>query len=347
MVETNSLLETINQVVTLNDGIAEYSDKQILEVLLPKKIAKILGVAEEVSFTTVADVKNSYFVSYNSEIFESLESLLQDTGYLAGLGVKYHGHLKQSGFEKMVTETFFPQNGLIKFVKAYPEVTPYILFNVAYTAESDETRKGIVSFFVNGITGVSGINIGDALSWKSDRIEMPSEEEKLSLDYEKLLNISQQIASEYIEEQIKPWRNSLSRKLKRDSERIEDYYQTIISEIMTKIKKKNLEGDAQKKELDRINATKMELKRKLTDIEQKYSLNITASLHSSLIVWIETVHIECQLIRKKNKRNIIAIWNPYSKIIEPLRCEKSNLSVTSFFLSDDDNVQIISSQKLK
>ncbi len=249
MVETNSLLETINQVVTLNDGIAEYSDQQILEVLLPKKIAKILGVAEEVSFTTVADVKNSYFVSYNSEIFESLESLLQDTGYLAGLGVKYHGHLKQSGFEKMVTETFFPQNGLIKFVKAYPEVTPYILFNVAYTAESDETRKGIVSFFVNGITGVSGINIGDALSWKSDRIEMPSEEEKLSLDYEKLLNISQQIASEYIEEQIKPWRNSLSRKLKRDSERIEDYYQTIISEIMTKIKKKNLEGDAQKKRI--------------------------------------------------------------------------------------------------
>ncbi|MGI0482669.1 hypothetical protein ACN4EE_18025 [Geminocystis sp. CENA526] len=347
MVETNILLDTINQVVTLNDGIAEYSDKQILEVLLPKKIATVLGVAEEVSFTTLADVKNSYFVSYNSEIFDNLESLLQDTGYVAGLGIKYHGHLKQSGFEKMIAETFFPQNGLIKFVKAYPEVTPYILFNVAYTAESDETRKGIVSFFVNGITGVSGINIGDALSWKSDRIAMPSDEEKLSLNYENLLNISQQVASEYIEEQIKPWRNSLSRKLKRDSERIEDYYQTIISEIITKIKKKNLEGDAEKKELDRINATKMELKRKLTDIEQKYSLNITASLHSSLIIWLETVHIECQLIRKKNKRNIIAIWNPYTKIIEPLRCEKSNLSVTSFFLSDDDNVQIVNDTNCK
>jgi hypothetical protein len=345
MVEKNSLLETINQIVTLNDGIAEYQNNQTLEVLLPKKVAKIIGVAEEVSFTTLADVKNSYFVTYNSEIFESLETLLKDTGYVASLGVKYHGHLKQSGFEKLVAETLFPQNGLIKFVKADPEVTPYVLFNVAYNADSDETRKGMVSFFVNGITGVSGINIGSALSWKSDRIEMPSEEERLNLDYEHLWAISQQTASEYIEEEIKPWRNRLNRKLKRDSQRIEDYYQTIISEIMTKIKKKNLEGDAEKKELERITATKMELKRKLTDIEQKYSLNITASLHSSLIVWIETVHIECQLVRKKNKRNIIAVWNPYLKTIEPLRCEKSNLPVTSFFLSDND-VQIISPQKI-
>ena len=64
-------------------------------------------------------------------------------------------------------------------------------------------------------------------------------------------------------------------------------------------------------------------------------MKVTASLHSALIVWLQTVHINCQLIRKKQKRSVVAVWNPYHKQVEPLRCSKSNRSVTSFYLSDE------------
>jgi len=89
------------------------------------------------------------------------------------------------------------------------------------------------------------------------------------------------------------------------------------------------------REKNRIEATKLELKRKVSDLHERSSIQVTAKLHSALIVWLQTVQIDCQLIRKKQKRPVVAVWNPYHKQVEPLRCEQSNNSVTSFYLSDE------------
>ncbi|NJO99044.1 MAG: hypothetical protein HC764_26160 [Pleurocapsa sp. CRU_1_2] len=97
------------------------------------------------------------------------------------------------------------------------------------------------------------------------------------------------------------------------------------------------------REKNRIDATKLELKRKIKDLYERSSIQVTASLHSALIVWLQTVHINCQLIRKKQRRDVVAVWNPYHKQVEPLRCEQSNNPVTSFYLSDE-SAQIICPQ---
>ena len=105
-------------------------------------------------------------------------------------------------------------------------------------------------------------------------------------------------------------------------------------EIKAKIHKRNLEGEEQERELARVNATQLELKRKIKDLDERSRLEVTAELHSALIVWLQTVQINCQLIRKKQKRDIVAVWNPYQKKVEPLRCSQSNNPVTRFYLSD-------------
>jgi hypothetical protein len=46
------------------------------------------------------------------------------------------------------------------------------------------------------------------------------------------------------------------------------------------------------------------------------------------------------LVRKKTKRTVTAVWNPFTKVIEPLRCERSGVPVYEFYL-DDTNAQII------
>lgn len=79
----------------------------------------------------------------------------------------------------------------------------------------------------------------------------------------------------------------------------------------------------------------MELKRKIKDLHERSSMEVTAQLHSALIVWLQTVHLNCQLIRKKQKRSVVAVWNPYHKQVEPWRCEQSNLPVRSFYLSNE------------
>jgi len=340
----NKVLDTIKQMVTQQGGVAEWTSDQSLEVLLPKKIASALKVGELVSFTTSADTNGStsYFVTYNSDILSRFEGLLDNTGYVASYGVKYDGYLKKSGFEKLVTDTLCPQNGLIRVQSSMPAITPYILFNVNYTAEASEKRLGMVSFWVNGITGVTGVDLGNALLWTVDRIESPSIEEKTAtvLNYEQLLQIGSQHSEQLINRELIPWRQKNQRQLQRDEKRITEYYEGIVREIKRKIKKRKLEGAEKEQEKNRIKATKLELKRKLFDLHDRSHISVEAQLHSALIVWLQTVHINCQIIRKKQKREVVVVWNPYQKQVEPLRCEKSNNPVTNFYLTDE-SAQII------
>ena len=336
----NQILNTINQMVAVQGGVAEWISARSLEVLLPKKIASALEVGELVTFTTSADTgSSSYFVTYNSDILRRFEGLL-NSGYVASYGVKYDGYLKKSGFEKLVTETLCPQNGLIRVNSAAPAITPYVLFNVDYTAEASEKRLGMVSFWLNGITGVAGVDLGDALLWTVDRRSSPSIEDAQAINYPELLQIGLQHSEQLIERELIPWQQKNTRQLQRDEKRITEYYQDIIGEIKAKIKKRKLEGEEKEGEKNRINATKLELKRKIKDLHERSSIEVTASLHSALIVWLQTVHINCQLIRKKQKREVVAVWNPYHKQVEPLRCEKSNNPVKSFYLSNE-SAQII------
>ncbi len=336
------LLEALAQVINVKNGIAEFNGEESLEAALPKSVAKVLGVPDSVTFTTSAANRKSAFVSYNSEIFQRCETLLGEEGSLVSFAVEYQGYLKQSGFEKLVTDTLCPQNGLLRVGKITPAWTPYCCFNVAYTAEADEKRLGLASFWLNGVTGVDGVDIGDALLWASDRRDVP---EDVELDVSLIWPLAQQAAGEKIEREIAPWRNSLERKLNRDERRLRDYYRTIIEEIQRKCQKKKLEGEALAKEISRIEATELELKRKLADLEQRYTLSITARVHSVLVVWLRTVHIECELVRKKGKREAIAVYNPYTRIVEPWRCQITNFPVTQFFL--DDQMQILAPPAFK
>ncbi len=344
--QNNNLLQTIQQVVTISDGVAEYSSQDILDVVLPREIASTLELSDLVTFTTATEVNGgSYFVTYGSDIFERFEKFLVSDGQVASIKVNYQGFLKKSGFEKMVQQTLVPQNGLLKVKSFKAAFTPYLLCNVAYHAEADERRLGLVSFFINGITGVSGVDIGDALMWASDLIEsdridpaadLKSNDSYPEIDWDNLLAICEKTATDAIEQEIAPWRESLSRKMNRDVTRVRDYYDAIVEQINEKIERLSLEEQQLEIEKNRIAATQMEKERKILDLEQRYSLRVEASLHSAKVIWLQTVHIECELIRKKNKRLVTAVWNPYTKIVEPLRCSKTGIGVTSFYLSDDD-----------
>ncbi|MEC4805703.1 MAG: hypothetical protein SAJ12_06790 [Jaaginema sp. PMC 1079.18] len=333
----NQILSTIQQIATLQEGVAEWTSPQSLSVVLPQKVASLLQVEELVTFTTSAEVKggSSYFVTYNSEILDQFEELLSETGYVASLALKYDGYLKKSGFEKLVLETLCPQNGLIRVQDAFPAITPYVLFNVTYTAEGMEKRLGMVSFWVNGLTGVTGVDLGDALLWTADRIAPPPKEERMTLDYSQLLAIGSDYSQPLIERELAPWREKNQRQRQRDRQRITEYYQDIIREIKAKIKKRNLEGELKEREENRLQATQLELNRKLKDLQERSRLEVTAQLHSALIVWSQTVHVRCLLIRKKQKREVVAVWNPYRKVVEPLCCSQSHQPVTSFYLTDD------------
>jgi hypothetical protein len=200
----------------------------------------------------------------------------------------------------------------------------------------------MVSFIINELTGVTPIDIGDALFWEADRIEVDdSERSTISIPFEELSRLIEQTAAKLIKAELENWSAKLTRTLTRDSERLDAYYGTIAAEIASKIQYKGLLGEEKEKELARIEATQRELERKLADIKERYTLSVDAFLHSAMVIHLPTVHITCELVRKKAKRVVTAVWNPFTKVLEPLRCEVLGDPVYEFYL-DDKTAKIIS-----
>jgi hypothetical protein len=235
---------------------------------------------------------------------------------------------------------------LIRFIDAKPEMTRYILCNVAYTAEADEKRIGMVSFLINELTGVTPVDIGDALFWESDKIPVDDNSLPQKMSESELSAIIEKTSASLIQAELENWQAKLYRALARDEERLKNYYGAISAEIAAKIEYKGLSGDEKEKELARIEATLRELGRKLADIRERYALKVQANLYSAMILHLPTVHINCTLQRKKAKREVTLVWNPFTKIIEPLRCEVSGEPVYEFYL-DDTDAKIIGSASWK
>lgn len=338
---SDPILSTLAKLVSLHDGVAEIDNEQTLNVLLTENIASALEVSSETTFSTRADIPHSFFVTYHSELLKKFSDLLVDRGLVTALGVKFDGYLKTTGVEKLLLQKIIPQNGLIRFLEAKPEITRYIWCHVAYTAEADEKRIGMVSFIINELTGVTPVEIGDALFWEADRI--PVEEQQLppTMPFEELSSLIEKTSAGLIRTDLENWHAKLTRARARDEERLKAYYGTISSEILSKISARHLMGEDKEKELARIEATTRELERKILDLEERYALSVEASLHRAMVIHLPTVHINFELVRKKAKRIVTAVWNPFTKIIEPLRCELSGEPVYDFYL-DDRSAKIIS-----
>jgi len=338
---SNPILSTLAQLITLHEGIAEPEDEQTLNVLLTQSIAKALDLPEDITLATRADIPDSHFVTYHSELLTKFSELLGDRGCVTAVGVKYEGYLKTTGFDKLLTLHLAPQNGLIRFLEAKPQTTRYIWCNVAYTAEANERRIGMVSFIINELTGVTPVDIGNALFWEADRIDVDDSLELTPIDFTELSSLIEKTAAQLIQTDLEKWSAKLTRTLTRDSERLHSYYGTIATEIAAKIEHKDLSDEQKEKEFARIEATQRELERKLADIKERYTLSVDAFLHSAMIIYLPTIHVNCELVRKKAKRTVTAVWNPFTKVLEPLRCEVSGEPVYEFYL-DDKTAKIIS-----
>jgi hypothetical protein len=335
---SDPLLATLSNLVSLYDGIAEDEDEHVMTVLLPAAIAQQLKLPETATIATQANVPDSLFVSYHSDLVRQFSALLGQRGTVSTIAIQYEGYLKSTGFEKQLLQTLRPQNGLIRLLDAKPETTRYLWCHIAYTAEADK-RVGMVSFMINEKTAVTPIEIGDALFWKSDQLPVANPETISERSLQSLTALIERTAAQQVKTNLEKWQMKLGRAKARDEERLKAYYGTMEQEIQNRMRSR-LSTDDNDRDLARIAATNQELDRKLADLQERYALKVDASLYSVLVIELPTVHLQCELVRKKIKRNITAVWNPFTKVVEPLCCERTGVPVEEFYL-DDVAAQII------
>lgn len=135
-----------------------------------------------------------------------------------------------------------------------------------------------------------------------------------------------------------PWVTHLERKLHRDEQRLRDYRATIATQIEQRTTRKRASSTTRTPEdsANRIHATQRELDRKLQDTRERYRVTVSSHLRALLLIGLPTVHVICELQRKTIKRRVTAVYNPFSRHIEPLLCSRSLRPTYSFSLSNDE-----------
>ncbi|MGA1874998.1 MAG: hypothetical protein ACMUIA_05285, partial [bacterium] len=143
------------------------------------------------------------------------------------------------------------------------------------------------------------------------------------------------IARKRIGHVLADFEKSLNRRMRRDIERLIEYYQTLIQQIEEKIRKKQLSKEEIEREESRIQATQLELKRKAVDQQERYSLKVEVDLINALRIFMPVVKAVYEIKRKQKARKLDLIWNPLIKDLELPVCESCYEETRGLFLCDE------------
>jgi|GEM_PF-2274673 len=348
------LLHLTAQIIALSGGVAEHSGENSLDVLLPPAIARNLGVPEETTLrvTSPADIDGNASkeesnedhsgridrvravrqLSYTPETLEKLNTLIGTRGiFLERCAQRLY--LKQEGMEPAVNGYFTALNGPSRVITSRVQTVSYLLCNAHFTAFSDERKEGVVQTAVNEFTGLSVDDVYSLLRQaETTGSSLPAVIRKPT---DQIYRASIRTTQRSIERELLGFHQSLHRRLERDFRRVQEYYGSLVREIEGKIRRKDLQGNERTAELQRVEAIKIELRKKLIDQRERYAVKTAVRWLNAMRVYLEVIVVVYEVQRKRKTRELLLVWNPLKKGFEDLACEHCGVDLRSFWMCDE------------
>jgi hypothetical protein len=124
-------------------------------------------------------------------------------------------------------------------------------------------------------------------------------------------------------------------RLERDRKRLREYYNALFREAQHKRTREDAQPDPEQLEAKR-RAVQLELRRKLSELDERYS--IEAVLRPIVVIRTEipSVALELSVFRKRSMKKHTAYWNPLLKRFEPLRCSQCGFGAYCLAFTNED-----------
>jgi hypothetical protein len=84
-----------------------------------------------------------------------------------------------------------------------------------------------------------------------------------------------------------------------------------------------------------------ELARKISDLEQKYQVRVTVSACAALRLLVDVVQLLVELKYRKLRRSLSVTWNPITKRLDPLVCERCGGSTTRVTPDGEGSIRLL------
>jgi hypothetical protein len=340
-------------LLTAEGALVEPIEPEGLEAVVPPSLQRALGIPElcRLGFGTTLP-EGGARVGIESDWLERCARAMGERGRWskcvldassAGLG----------DAEAVLAHELALENATFRLVATRPAWTRYLVFDLRYTAISDEKRDGVLRCVVNLATGAlpdavleritpwiedaqnSGASLGTGAVVPDD-LALPADWERT-----RVLDVLRRTTPPRLALALEPFERGLRRRLARDQDRLHAYHNDLYREAIGRAAGV-IEGDpAHQREQLRIAAIGREYRAKLDDLGHKYALRVTLEWIRTLELVMPVVRLEVLVRRRKAERVVWLDWNRLARRLESPVCE-DNFAPERPRLACDDAVHLVS-----
>lgn len=294
-----------------------------LVALLTRELANNLKLSEE----TVLGDEDAPLI-YGSPLLDNLIDLAtRDVPVTyAQIEVPY---LKKAGFEQLFGQDIVFLDGKVRVTNRAEARNTYMTIVCHYLAMSDERKEGLVSI---GIHEGSGAFVpGWTENWRELQpvfFEPGKVAPHFPVHLDSALSTAMIKARSAAEVELAEFFKSMERRLRRDVKSTREYYEALGDEMRSSLSQSKLTEQQRVEREAKIEDLPAEMERKIVDLEQKYKVDVSVTARAGLRFLVDVVQVFIELKYRKYQRSLRLIWNPVTRALDPLVCERCRQTMT-------------------
>jgi hypothetical protein len=319
----NGIQDWMRDVLISRGALLESDESGRMTAMLPSAVAASLGTDEWLSIDG----------GDPADWLERMERVLPAQPLLVEAQYRSGRPVPPIDASSVLGSQFAIQNGIWRLVEDTGATALYQLFTFRYTIDSDDRSSGIHTVCFNTDAGAAVPTPESFLSGVRDALAETSGlavSDVVARWYRSAVAVSR----DAIRKQVSQAEETATRRLARDTQRVEAYYAGLLAQFEKRIAKRGGDPAAVEKERTRAAATKADRAAKLEDLQRKYALRIRIEPALLLAVRAPVRRISVRLIRKKEERPWTLDWNPVLGVLEPPVCEHCSSAAHPLYLCE-------------
>lgn len=339
----------VSSILTAEGAIVEEIEPEGIEILAPETLQKALSIPEWTRMGFGAELPDQAIrLTLESDWMERIGNLLGNRGCLLFISPNQNSFSNYpSDHERLIRHEMVMSNATYRIEKVMEERTRYLLLTFRITAVSDEKRDDILHLCINESNGAIVDELAvPILSYLRSLKDIPAVPEEIEDDGflvpwggQKIRDFVKKALPEKVRMRLAPFLSGMERRMGRDMDRLYTYHTNLRNEAACRLadkKQKEKDEDELEREHMRIVAIEREYQAKIADLQRKYAMIVEVDLIQVLRLNMPVYRFHLLIMRRKGTRHLHLDWNPISRRLEPLLCEKCLSSLKPYSVCDDN-----------
>ncbi len=333
------LLAFAGDLIEKRGGLIERLPDRLLAVL-PPDLARAVELPEEVPLGG-----DDAPLLYGSPTLDRLIALA--TGEVPIVyGQIEVPYLKKAGFEELVKKDLSFADGQVRVGARAEARTTYMVLTCRYVALSDERKEGLAQVGVHEGSGAVIAGLDQVWSEFQPQFFAPGRvPPHFPVRIEQAVAGGMASAKARVTKELADYLTSMQRRLHRDVTNTREYYGALKAEMEAGLSYPNLTEGQRQDRVDKIGALPAEAERKVEDLRQKYRVEVTVTACAALRLLINVAQVTLALRFRKGERALRVIWNPLTRRLDPLVCERCRQTITRIHpVTRDKDIELVCTQ---